>query len=162
VGVTESERVLIWTACCKHQLKPDVEICLKSKPDTNLGKTPHRVSLKRFVAHSGVSRKAAEIMIQDIASGRVKLFTERLAFSTASGWNLGAEWRGSGPGSQNNMAAKLGNIVLNGGTWVNIQHAMDRAPRVPLPHLATPPLAIFRWHARMASAPPPPMVASQQ
>ena len=33
-----------------------------------------------------------------------------------------------------------------------------RAPRVPLPHLATPPLAIFRWHARMASAPPPPMV----
>ena len=31
-------------------------------------------------------------------------------------------------------------------------------PRVPLPHLATPPLAIFRWHARMASAPPPPMV----
>ena len=35
-----------------------------------------------------------------------------------------------------------------------------RAPRVSLPHLATPPLAIFWWHARMESSPPPPMVAS--
>ena len=34
----------------------------------------------------------------------------------------------------------------------------SRVHKVPLPHLATPPLAIFRWHARMASAPPPPMV----
>ena len=33
-----------------------------------------------------------------------------------------------------------------------------RAPRVPLPHLATPPLVISRWHARMECAPPPPMV----
>ena len=33
-----------------------------------------------------------------------------------------------------------------------------RAPRVPLPHLVAPPLAIYRWHARMASTPPPPMV----
>ena len=33
-----------------------------------------------------------------------------------------------------------------------------RTPLVPLPHLVAPPLAIHRWHARMASAPPPPMV----
>jgi hypothetical protein len=28
-------------------------------------------------------------MIQEIASGRVKFFTERLAFSTAAGWTHG-------------------------------------------------------------------------
>ena len=129
MGVTEEERLLILDACSKHQLKPDVETCLKSKPDTNLGKTPHRISYKRFVLHPGVDKKSASIMISDIASGKVKLFSERLAFSSAVGWNRGAEWRGSGPGSRNNMVAKLGNIVLNGGTWVNIQHAMDSQVR---------------------------------
>ena len=32
------------------------------------------------------------------------------------------------------------------------------ARRVILPHLAVPPLAIHRWHVRMDSTPPPPMV----
>ena len=41
------------------------------------------------------------------------------------GWDRGAEWRGSGPGSRNNAQSKLNNIILNGGTWVNILHAMD-------------------------------------
>ena len=41
------------------------------------------------------------------------------------GWDRGAEWRGSGPGSRNNAQSKLNNIILNGGTWGNILHAMD-------------------------------------
>ncbi len=129
VGVTEAEHHLISSACSKHQLKPDVEQCLKSKHDANLGKTPHRVSLKRFVMHPGVDKKAASIALSDIVSGKVKFFTERLAFSSAAGWNRGAEWRASGPGSRNHLASKLGNIVLNGGTWMNIQHAMDTQVR---------------------------------
>ena len=71
-------------------------------------------------SHAGVDRKAASIMLQDISTGKVKLFTERLAFSPAPGWNRGTEWRGSGPGSRNNMVSKLNNIVLNGGNWMNI------------------------------------------
>ena len=129
VGVTEAEHHLISSACSKHQLKPDVEQCLKSKHDANLGKTPHRASLKRFVMHQGVDKKAASIALSDIVSGKVKFFTERLAFSSAIGWNRGAEWRASGPGSRNHLASKLGNIVLNGGTWMNIQHAMDTQVR---------------------------------
>ena len=35
------------------------------------------------------------------------------------------------------------------------------ASRVLLPHLAVPPLAIHRWHVRMDSIPPPPMVPTK-
>ena len=125
VGFTEEEGIIILVACAGHQLKPDVELCLKSKPDNNLGKTPHRLSFKRFVSHEGVDRRTAAIMIGDLASGKVKLFTDRLAISNTAGWDRGAEWRGSGPGSRNNAQSKLNNIILNGGTWGNILHAMD-------------------------------------
>ena len=125
VGFTEEEAIIILAACEGHQLKPDVELCLKSKPDNNLGKTPHRLSFKRYVSHEGVDRRTAAIMLGDLTSGKVKLFTDRLAISNAPGWDRGAEWRGSGPGSRNNAQSKLNNVILNGGTWGNILHAMD-------------------------------------
>ena len=125
VGFTEEEAIIILVACAGHQLKPDVELCLKSKPDNNLGKTPHRLSFKRYVSHEGVDRRTAAIMLGDLTSGKVKLFTDRLAISNTTGWDRGAEWRGSGPGSRNNAQSKLNNIILNGGTWGNILHAMD-------------------------------------
>ena len=46
IGVTAEEADMIRAATLKHQLKPDVDELLKSAPENNLGKTPHRVSLK--------------------------------------------------------------------------------------------------------------------
>jgi hypothetical protein len=125
IGFTaeEARRIREDTKGC--ELTPDVELVLRSTHDRHLGKTAHKVCLKRLL-HSMRSTRTGDNSIATVAEGRTKFFTSRLVDTgNVAGWNRANEWGGTGPGSRISMTDRLDHCLQNGVTWASIEHAMN-------------------------------------
>ena len=115
---------MIRRAVAGHSLAADIELVLKSTPDSMQGKTTHRICFRRYVEVRGADPKSGGMTLQSILDGKVRFFTNRLVDTKQAGWNRGSEWRGHGIGSRVAMQNRLANAVNNGAPWMNIRSAM--------------------------------------
>ena len=123
-GFTARESAVIRQAVANHSMAADIELVLKSTPDSMQGKTTHRICFRRYVKVRGADPKSGGITLQSILDGKVRFFTNRLVDTKQAGWNRGTEWRGHGIGSRVAMQNRLANAVNNGAPWMNIRSAM--------------------------------------
>ena len=123
-GFTALEAAVIRRAVAGHSLAADIELVLKSTPDSMQGKTTHRICFRRYVKVRGADPKSGGMTLQSILDGKVRFFTNRLVDTKQAGWNRGSEWRGHGIGSRVAMQNRLANAVNNGAPWMNIRSAM--------------------------------------